>query len=190
MAFSLGGSWDGSWSGASDVGLGNWGTIGKSNSGGSSMFDPISLGIYGLGQVGNALFTGSTNSQLAAQQKKDSQQQALYGMLGTMQSAADARAGRAELAASNALAQFGGALVNDPIAYGMQRRAKEDAIQRFTPIELSLQRQENRIGTEEEGSPLFRGRSQDVAREGRLAGRYAAALPDMVKWGKFNLPTA
>ena len=189
MAFSLGGMWDGSWSGASDVGLGNWGTIGKSNSGGSSMFDPISLGIYGLGQIGNALFTGSTNSRLAAQQKKDHQQQALYGMFGTMTSAAQDRAARAEASAASTLGQFGGVLYGDPITAGLQERVERQRVGVFEPIRLAAQRAEGRLAKEEGMTPLSRGLFQDEARQNRLAGAYATALPDMVKWGKFNLPT-
>jgi hypothetical protein len=190
MVFSLGGKWDNSWSGASDFGLGNWSTIGKSSGSKSSMFDPISLGIYGLGQLGSAFLTGNTNRQIAAQQRKDNQQQAFYGMLGTTASLADARAERERLTASNTLAQFGNSLFNDPMAFGMQRRAQEEDIQRITPMKFALQRQEESLDTEKKLFPSFRERDQDVAKQGRIAGLYAAALEDMVKWGQFNLPTA
>ena len=139
MAFSLGGMWDGSWSGASDVGLGNWGTIGKSNSGGSSMFDPISLGIYGIGQLGSSFLTGNANRQLAAQQRKDNQQQALYGMFGTMTSAAQDRAARAEASAASTLGQFGGVLYGDPITAGLQERVERQRVGVFEPQTIQVE---------------------------------------------------
>jgi hypothetical protein len=52
-----------------------------------------------------------------------------------------------------------------------------------------MTRQENRLNEEQDQSPLFRaGKEKDDARS-RLAGRYAEALPNMIKYGQFNLPT-
>ena len=191
MAFSLGGSWNGSWGGASDSGLGNWSTMGGGNkSSGGAMFDPISLGVMAAGQLGSAVLTGQTNQRLAEKQKQQAKDQALYGMLGTMQSANDARASRATASAMNVFGQLGGSLFGAPIEYGLQSRAKEEELQRFMPMQFAMQRQEKRLGEEEEQTPLFRGGRQKDAYENRLAGRYAEALPAMTQWGQFNLPTA
>jgi hypothetical protein len=190
MAFSLGGSWNGSWSGAGDSGLGNWSTMGGgSKSSGGAMFDPLSLGVLTFGELGKALFTGQTNQNAAKEQKKAAKDQAMWSMLGTMQSANDARAARSAAQATNIFGQLAGPLFGTPIEYGWQQAAKEED-QRFTRMQLEMQRQENRLGEEEEQTPLFRGGRQKEAYENRLAGRYAAALPAMTQWGSFNLPTA
>jgi hypothetical protein len=190
MAFSLGGSWNGTWGGASDVGLGNWGTIGKSGGSSSSMFDPVSMGVMAAGQLGSAVLTGQTNQRLAEKQKQQAKDQALYGMLGTMQAANDARASRATASAMNVFGQLGGSLFGAPIEYGLKDRAEKEKLQYSMPMQFAMQRQENRLGEEEEQTPLFRGGRQKEAYENRLAGRYAAALPAMTQWGSFNLPTA
>jgi hypothetical protein len=191
MAFSLGGSWNGSWSGASDSGLGNWSTMGGGNkSSGGAMFDPISLGVMAAGQLGSAIFTGQANQRVAEKQKQQAKDQALYGMLGTMQAANDARASRDVASAMNVFGQLGGSLFGAPIEYGLQRRARREGLEYDMPMQFAMQRQEKRLGEEEEQTPLFRGGRQKEAYENRLAGRYAAALPAMTKWGQFNLPTA
>jgi hypothetical protein len=189
MVFSLGGSWNGTWGGASDVGLGNWGTIGKSGGSSSSMFDPISIGVLAAGQLGSSFLTGQANQRLAQQQKQQAKDQALYGMLGTMQAANDARASRAGASAMNVFGQLGGSLFGAPIEYGLQNRAKEEELQRFMPMQFAMQRQANRINEEEEQTPLFRSGKEYDARQARIAGRYAEALPAMTQWGQFNLPT-
>jgi hypothetical protein len=191
MAFSLGGSWNGSWGGASDSGLGNWSTMGGGNkSSGGAMFDPLSLGVLAFGELGKSIFTGQANQRLAQQQKQQAKDQALYGMLGTMQAANDARASRDVASAMNVFGQLGGSLFGAPIESGLKRREEEQKLQRFMPMQFAMQRQEKRLGEEEEQTPLFRGGRQKEAYENRLAGRYAAALPAMTQWGQFNLPTA
>jgi len=191
VAFSLGGSWNGSWSGAGDSGLGNWSTMGGgSKSSGGAMFDPISLGVLTAGQIGSSFLTGQANQNAAREQKKAAKDQAMWSMLGTMQSANDARAARSAAQATNIFGQLAGPLFGTPIDYGWQRAAKEEDMQRFMPMQFAMQRQENRLGEEEEQTPLFRGGRQKEAYENRLAGRYAAALPAMTQWGSFNLPTA
>jgi hypothetical protein len=191
MAFSLGGSWNGSWSGAGDSGLGNWSTMGGgSKSSGGAMLDPLSLGVLTFGELSKSLFTGKANQNVAREQKKAAKDQAMWSMVGTMQSANDARAAISAARATNTLGQFAGPLFGTPIEYGWQRAAKEEDMQRFMPMQFAMQRQENRLGEEEEQTPLFRGGRQKEAYENRLAGRYAAALPAMTQWGSFNLPTA
>lgn len=189
MAFSLGGNWNGSWGGASDSGLGNWSTMGGDNkSSGGAMFDPISIGVMAAGQLGSSFLTGQANQRIAQQQKQQAKDQALYGMLGTMQAANDARASRATASAMNVFGQLGGSLFGAPIEYGLQRRAKEEDLQRFMPMQFAMQRQENRIGEEEQQTPLFRSGQEYDARMAKLAGKWATTMPMMAQWGRFNTP--
>jgi len=191
VAFSLGGSWNGSWSGAGDSGLGNWSTMGGGNkSSGGAMFDPISLGVLTAGQIGSSFLTGQANQNAAREQKKAAKDQAMWSMLGTMQSANDARAARSAAQATNTFGQLAGPLFGTPIDYGWQRAAKEEDMQRFMPMQFAMQRQENRLGEEEEQTPLFRGgRQKEAAEQLRLAGKYAA-IQKMFEYGPFNTFTA
>jgi len=171
-------------------GFGDWSKLSSGTTArGSSMFDPISMGIAALGNLGGSFLTGQANREAAAQQRKAAEKQAFYNMLGTMQAANDARAARATAGAMNVFGQLGGSLYNAPIDFTWQRRGKEEDLQRFMPMQFAMGREESRLGEEQEQSPLFRKGREDNARMDRLAGRYAAALPAMTQWGQFNLPT-
>jgi hypothetical protein len=176
----------------SDFGVGDWSKLGSNtttSTRGSSMFDPISMGIAAVGQLGSSFLRGQADRAASENLRKSSERQAFYGMLGTMQAANDARAARANANAMNVFGQLSGSLFTAPIDYGLQRRGKEEDLQRFTPMQFAMTRQENRLNEEQDQSPLFRaGKEKDDARS-RLAGRYAEALPDMIKYGQFNLPT-
>jgi hypothetical protein len=170
--------------------FGDWSKLG-SNQGGKDMSffagagGPILGGLIGLG--GNIL-QGQADREVANQQRKSAKEQALYGMLGTMQAANDARAARATAGAMNVFGQLGGSLYNAPIDFKWQRYGKEEDLQRFMPMQFAMAREESRLGEEQEQTPLFRKGREDAARMDRLAGRYAAALPAMTQWGQFNLP--
>lgn len=170
--------------------FGDWSKLG-SNQGGKDMSffagagGPILGGLIGLG--GNIL-QGQADREAANQQRKSAKEQALYGMLGTMQASNDARAARATAGAMNVFGQLGGSLYNAPIDFKWQRYGKEEDLQRFTPMQFAMAREESRLGEEQEQTPLFRKGREDAARMDRFAGRYAAALPAMTRWGQFNLP--
>lgn len=170
--------------------FGDWSKLG-SNQGGKDMSffagagGPILGGLIGLG--GNIL-QGGADREAANQQRKSAKEQALYGMLGTMQAANDARAARATAGAMNVFGQLGGSLYNAPIDFKWQRYGKEEDLQRFMPMQFAMAREESRLGEEQEQTPLFRKGREDAARMDRFAGRYAAALPAMTQWGQFNLP--
>ena len=172
-----------------NAGLGNWSTLG-SNKGGKDMSffagagGPILGGLIGLG--GNIL-QGGADRESANQQRKSAKEQAIYGMLGTMQAANDARAARSTAGAMNVFGQLGGSLYNAPIDYAWQRRGKEEDLG-FKARQFAMAREESRLGEEQEQTPLFKKGREDTARMDRLAGRYAAALPAMIQWGQFNLP--
>ena len=173
-----------------NAGLGNWSTLGLNKGGKDMSFfagagGPILGGLIGLG--GNIL-QGGADRESANQQRKSAKEQAMYGMLGTMQAANDARAARATAGAMNVFGQLGGSLYNAPIDYAWQRRGKEEDLQRFMPMQFAMAREESRLGEEQEQTPLFRKGREDAARMDRFAGRYAAALPAMTQWGQFNLP--
>jgi len=173
-----------------NAGLGNWSTLGSSK-GGKDMFfagaaGPILGGLIGLG--GNIL-QGGADRESANQQRKSAKEQAIYGMLGTMQAANDARAARSTAGAMNVFGQLGGSLYNAPIDYAWQRRGKEEDLG-FKARQFAMAREESRLGEEQEQTPLFKKGREDTARMDRLAGRYAAALPAMTQWGQFNLPNA
>jgi len=182
MAYDWGGS-------LVNSGFGDWSKLGSdTKKAGSSMFDPVSMGIAAVGQIGGSFLTGQANQRAAAEQRKSAEKQALYNFMGTMQSANDARAGRAVAQYNNVFGQLGGSLYNAPIDYAWQRRGKEEDLQRFMPMQFAMARQENRLGEEESQTPLFREGKEKDARMERFAGRYAAALPAMTQYGQFNLP--
>lgn len=181
MAYDWGGS-------LVNSGFGDWSKLGSdTKKAGSSMFDPVSMGIAAVGQIGGSFLTGQANQRAAAEQRKSAEKQALYNFMGTMQSANDARAGRAVAQYNNVFGQLGGSLYNAPIDYAWQRRGKEEDIG-FKERALAMARQENRLGEEESQAPLFReGKEKDA----RMAGRYMErelALPAMLQYGRFNLP--
>lgn len=113
---------------------------------------------------------------------------AFKGFMGSAMKLSDERAARAGQYAQNVFGQLAAPLYNAPIAYAWQRRGKEEDLQRFTPMQFSMARQENRLGEEESQTPLFReGKEKDA----RMAGRYMErelALPAMLQYGRFNLP--
>ena len=181
MAYDWGGS-------LVNSGFGDWSKLGSdTKKAGSSMFDPVSMGIAAVGQIGGSFLTGQANQRAAAEQRKSAEKQALYNFMGTMQSANDARAGRAVAQYNNVFGQLGGSLYNAPIDYAWQRRGKVEDIG-FKERALAMARQENRLGEEESQAPLFReGKEKDA----RMAGRYMErelALPAMLQYGRFNLP--
>ena len=112
---------------------------------------------------------------------------AFKGFMGSAMKLNDERAARAGQYAQNVFGQLAAPLYNAPIAYAWQRRGKEEDLQRFTPMQFSMARQENRLGEEESQTPLFReGKEKDA----RMAGRYMErelALPAMLQYGRFNL---
>jgi len=172
-----------------DSGLGDWSKLSSGTTArGSSMFDPITMGISALGNLGGSFLTGQANRESANQQRKSAKEQAMYGMLGTMQAANDARAARSTAGAMNVFGQLAGSLYNAPMDFALQRRGKEEDLQRFMPMQFAMAREESRLGEEQEQTPLFKKGREDTARMDRLAGRYAAALPAMTQWGQFNLP--
>lgn len=198
MAFSLGGSWDGSWSGASDAGLGNWGTMGGgSKSSGGSSLDPVTMGLAVGGQLLGNWMQGNTAKGLAKRQSEDAANQALWSTYGIQQSANDAFAGRAQALAFNAgtraqntLNFFGNSLFNADIDKGRQAAATQEDLWRFAPQRLAMQRKENELATAFDQSFAARTGREMEAKENRLAGAYMAALPGMIQYGKINLPTA
>jgi len=198
MPFSLGGSWNGSWSGASDAGLGNWGTMGGgSKSSGGAMFDPISIGLAVGGQVLGNWMQGNTAKETAKRQSEDASRQALWSMYGIEQSGNDAFAGRSQALAFNAgtraqntLNFFGNSLFNADIDKGRQAAATQEELWRFAPQRLAMQRKENELATAFDQSFAARTGREMEAKENRLAGAYMNALPRMIDYGKINLPIA
>ena len=173
-----------------NAGLGNWSTLGLNKGGKDMSFwagagGPILGGLIGLG--GNIL-QGGADRESANQQRKSAKEQALYGMLGTMQAANDARAARATAGAMNVFGQLSGSLYNAPSDFMWQRLAEKEKYNDLIPRQFSMAREESRLGEEQEQTPLFRKGREDAARMDRFAGRYAAALPAMTQWGQFNLP--
>ena len=63
-------------------GFGDWSKLSSGTTArGSSMFDPISMGIAALGNLGGSFLTGQANREAAAQQRKAAEKQAFYNML-------------------------------------------------------------------------------------------------------------
>lgn len=146
---------------------------------------PLLGGIIGLG--GNIL-QGGADRESANQQRKSAKEQAMYGMLGTMQAANDARAARSTAGAMNVFGQLAGSLYNAPSDFAWQRRGKELDIG-FKERALAMAREEGRLDEEQLQTPLFKKSREEETKANRFAGRYATALPGMIKWGEFNLPT-
>lgn len=169
--------------------FGDWSKLGSdTKETRSSMFDPVSMGIAVAGQIGGSILKGQSEQRAAADLRKAKEKEGLYTFLGSIQSANDVRAGRAVAQYNNTFGQLGGSLYNAPINYAWQRYGKEEDLQRFTPMQFAMAREESRLGEEQEQTPLFRKGREDAARMDRFAGRYAAALPAMTQYGQFNLP--
>jgi hypothetical protein len=170
-------------------GFGDWSKLSSdTKKAGSSMFDPISMGIAAAGQIGGSFFTGQANQRAAAEGRRLAEKQGLYNFMGTMQSANDARAGRAVAQYNNVFGQLGGSLYGAPSNFMWHRLAEKEKYNDLMPRQFSMAREEGRLGEEQEQTPLFRKGREDAARMDRFAGRYAAALPAMTQWGQFNLP--
>ncbi len=113
---------------------------------------------------------------------------AFKGFMGSTMKLNDERAARAGQYAQNVFGQLSGSLYNAPSAYAWQRRGKEEDYNTFIPRQFAMAREEDRLGQEQEQTPLFKKGREDAARNERFAGRYAAALPAMIQYRQFNLP--
>lgn len=147
------------------------------------------LGLGGLlgGIVGGA-FQADAAKTAGLEMAKVSRDAARMGQMGSMLALNDAQAARAGQYAQNVFGQLASPLFNKPIEYGWQRRGKEEDLQRFMPMQFAMQRQENRIGEEEQQTPLFRSGQEYDARMAKLAGKWATTMPMMAQWGRFNTP--
>lgn len=155
---------------------------------GANWFD---LGAFGLGAIGNiagGYLQGQGQKAGMDSLAKANEKAAQMGQMGSMLALSDAQAARAGQYAQNVFGQLASPLFDKPIEYGWQRRGKEEDLQRFMPMQFAMQRQENRIGEEEQQTPLFRSGQEYDARMAKLAGKWATTMPMMAQWGRFNTP--
>jgi len=115
---------------------------------------------------------------------------AFRGFMGSAMKLNDERAARAGQYAQNVFGQLSGSLYNAPSNFMWQRLAKKHEYDDLIPRQFAMAREEDRLGQEQEQTPLFKKGREDAARMDRFAGRYAAALPAMTQYGQFNLPNA
>jgi hypothetical protein len=148
---------------------------------------PWSTAVSALASVGGGLLQGMGNAQAATTAFNRGEQDQYYAAL--------ARSGQQNLQfANNALtreqnrfAQFGNTVINDPAAYGLQSAAKTEDIQKFGQMMFGKQLAEDKYFKD----ASLRGVDKEIAERARrnekidLAGKYA--LPDIIKFGSFNL---
>jgi len=149
------------------------------------------LASAGVGAVGNVVggyLEGQgqkAGMQALAGANRDA---AKLGFLGSSVGFYDSQAARAGQYAQNAFGQLAGSLYNAPSDFAWQRRGKELDIG-FKERALAMAREEGRLDEEQLQTPLFKKSREEETKANRFAGRYATALPGMIKWGEFNLPT-
>lgn len=157
---------------------------------GANWFDVGSFGLGAIGNIAGGYLQGQGQKAGMESMAKANIKAAQMGQMGSMLALGDARAARSGQYAQNIFGQLAPSLFAQPIDFAWQEAGKRKDLNEYIPMQFAMQRQENRLGEEEEQTPLFRGGRQKEAYENRLAGRYAAALPAMTQWGSFNLPTA
>ena len=125
------------------------------------------LASAGVGAVGNVIggyLEGQgqkAGMQALAGANRDA---ARLGFLGSSVGFYDAQAARQGQYTQNVFGQLAGSLYNAPSDFAWQRRGKEADI------------------------GFKKSREQEAKEKTRFAGKYAA-LPEMIRWGEFNLPT-
>jgi hypothetical protein len=155
---------------------------------GANWFDIGSFGLGAIGNIAGGYLQGQGQKAGMEALAKANLEAARQGQRGSMLALSDAQAARAGQYGQNVFGQLAGSLFNMPIDFAFQRRGKEEDLQRFMPMQFAMQRQENRIGEEEEQTPLFRSGQEYDSRMAKLAGKWATTMPMMAQWGRFNTP--
>ena len=149
------------------------------------------LASAGVGAVGNVIggYLEGQGQKAGMQALAGANRDAAFkGFLGSSVGFYDAQAARQGQYTQNVFGQLAGSLYNAPSDFAWQRRGKEADIG-FKERALAMAREEDRLGEEQLQTPLFKkSREEETKEKTRFAGKYAV-LPEMIRWGEFNLPT-